>query len=204
MGCVVSVMSQDVTVTGHVVDETAKKPVEFASVLMKENGRWAVTDKNGRFTIKGVPAGTTVLTVQCLGYSTRTITINTTRDIGNLKVALRAENLQLDEVTVVAKRKRDEATTSYTIDRTALDNQQMVNVSDIATLLPGGKTVNPTLMDDSRLSLRSGSQEQGNASFGTAVEVDGIRLDNNAMTGETTGASTRSISTSNIERGQHP
>ena len=199
MGCVVSVMSQDVTVTGHVVDETAKKPVEFASVLMKENGRWAVTDKNGRFTIKGVPAGTTVLTVQCLGYSTRTITINTTRDIGNLKVALRAENLQLDEVTVVAKRKRDEATTSYTIDRTALDNQQMVNVSDIATLLPGGKTVNPTLMDDSRLSLRSGSQEQGNASFGTAVEVDGVRLDNNAMTGETAGASTRSISTSNIE-----
>jgi outer membrane receptor protein involved in Fe transport len=100
---------------------------------------------------------------------------------------------------VVAKRKQDEATTSYTIDRQALDNQQMLNIGDISTLLPGGKTVNPTLMNDNRLALRSGASEKGNASFGTAVEIDGIRLDNNAANGETTGASTRTISTSNIE-----
>ena len=72
-------------------------------------------------------------------------------------------------------------------------------MSDISTLLPGGKTVNPSLTTDSRIALRSGSQEGGNASFGTAIEVDGVRLDNNAMTSETAGASTRSISASNIE-----
>ena len=49
------------------------------------------------------------------------------------------------------------------------------------------------------MALRSGSQEKGSPSFGTAIEVDGMRLDNNATAGETAGASTRTISSSNIE-----
>ena len=116
-----------------------------------------------------------------------------------MRITLKQETLKLDEVTVTAQRKNNESTTSYTIDRTALDNQQIISVSDLSTLLPGGKTVNSTLMNDTRMALRSGTQEGGNASFGTAIEVDGIRLDNNAAVGETAGASTRSISSSNIE-----
>lgn len=73
---------------------------------------------------------------------------------------MKEENLKLAEVEAVAKRKNDDATTSYHIDRLALDNQQIINLSDIGTLLPGGKTVNSTLMDDDRMALRSGSSEK--------------------------------------------
>ena len=125
--------------------------------------------------------------------------LTSTRTFPRLRINLKQENLKLDEVTVTAKRKDNESTTSYTIDRAALDQQQLLNVSDIATLLPGGKTVNATLMSDNRMALRSGSQEKGSPSFGTAIEVDGMRLDNNATAGETAGASTRTISSSNIE-----
>ena len=187
------------TVAGIVTDDESKQPVEFASILMKENGRWAITDSDGRFTIKGVPQGKATLSIQCLGYARRELQISITKDIPRLKITLKQENLKLGEVTVTARRKSDEATTSYTIDRTALDQQQILNVSDVSTLLPGGKTVNPSLTTDTRMALRSGNQEGGNASFGTAIEVDGVRLDNNAMTGETAGASTRTISASNIE-----
>jgi len=196
---VCTMLAQTVTVAGRVTDEASKQPIEFASVLMKENGRWAVTDSDGRFSIRNIPTGKTSLTVQCLGYATRTITITVTKDIPRLRLTMKQENLKLEGVTVTARRKQDESTTSYTIDRTALDQQQLLNIGDIGTLLPGGKSVNPTLMNDSRLALRSGSQEKGNASFGTAVEIDGIRLDNNASAGETIGASTRTISASNIE-----
>lgn len=188
-----------ITIAGRITDEGDKKPIEFASILMKENGRWAITDKDGSFTIKDVPTGWATLTIQCLGYAKRELTMNITMDMPRLRITLKQENLKLEEVTVTAKRRTDEATTSYTIDRAALDQQQILNVGDVATLLPGGKTVNPTLMDDARIALRSGTSEGGNASFGTAIEVDGVRLDNNAMTGETAGASTRSISASNIE-----
>ena len=186
-------------VAGSVTDADTGQPVEFASVLLTESGLWAVTDAKGSFHIKNVPTSKNTLTVQCLGYEKRVLPMNITHDVTNLKLRLKPDNLKLNEVTVVARRKQDEATTSYTIDRTTLDNQQLLNIADIGTLLPGGKTVNPSLMDDARLSLRSSSQEKGNTSFGTAVEVDGQRMDNNAMPGETTGASTRTISSSNIE-----
>lgn len=197
--CSLGIHAQGYTLSGQVLDDGSRQPVEFATVFMKDNGLWAMTDDEGRFTIKGIPQGRVELTVRCLGYSTRVIPLDVARDMTTLKIRLKADNLKLDEVTVVARRKHDEATTSYTIDRAAIDQQQLLNVGDISTLLPGGKTVNPTLMSDERLALRSGSQEKGNASFGTAIEVDGIRLDNNAMTDETMATSTRSVATSNIE-----
>lgn len=191
--------AQDVVVAGRVTDDASGKPVEFASILMKETGLWAISGADGRFTIKQVPQGRTVVTIQCLGYATRTLALDIRRDMPRLNIRLKQDNLLLDEVTVTAHRKHDEATTSYTIDRQALDQQQLLNIVDIATLLPGGKTVNPSLMNDDRISLRSASQEKGNASFGTAIEVDGMRIDNNSAAGETMAASTRSLSTANVD-----
>ncbi len=192
-------MAQHATLAGQVISDATSEPIEFASILLNESGLWAITDEKGRFAIKHVPQGKMTLTVQCLGYQKRSWPMTITRDVTNLTLKLKEDNLKLDEVTVVAKRKTDEATTSYTIDRTTLDNQQLINVSNITSLLPGGKTTNSTLMSDPRLSLRSGSSEKGNASFGTAVEIDGMRLDNNAETGETLSASTRTVSSSNVE-----
>ena len=185
--------------SGVVTDANTGQPVEFASVLLAESGLWAITGEKGQFTIKGVPRGKNTVTVQCLGYKKSTWPMNLERNVEGMVLKIQADNLKLDEVTVVARRKQDEATTSYTIDRTTLDQQQILNIADISTLLPGGKTVNPSLMNDTRMALRSGSQEKGNASFGTAIEIDGLRLDNNAASGETAGASTRTLSTSNVE-----
>ena len=192
-------LAQHVIVAGRITDDDTHKPIAFATILMKENGYWAITGDDGSFSMKNIPVGKATLTIQCLGYATRQLTLDIVKDIPRLRITLKQETLKLDEVTVTAQRKNNESTTSYIIDRTALDNQQIVSVSDLSTLLPGGKTVNATLMNDNRMALRSGSQEGGNASFGTAIEVDGIRIDNNAAVGETAGASTRSISSSNIE-----
>ncbi|MBR1415868.1 MAG: TonB-dependent receptor [Prevotella sp.] len=191
--------AQQYRLQGRVVDVDTGGAVEYASVLLAESGLWAVTDAQGSFTIKAVPAGTELLTVQCLGYEKYTLRFNLKRDVTEMVIRLRPATLKVSEVTVTARRKQDEATTSYTIDRHALDQQQILNISDLAVLLPGGKTTNPTLMSDNRISLRSASQEKGNASFGTAIEIDGMRLDNNAATGETMGASTRTVSASDVE-----
>ena len=194
-----SLWAQHITVAGKVVDESSRQPIEFASILIKGSGQWAITDGTGHFSIKGVSTGKNTMTIQCLGYATQTLVLTITQDIPRMNIRLKQESLKLDEVTVTARRKQDEATTSFTIDRTALDQQQILNIGDVSTLLPGGKTTSSSLMNDNRFSLRSGTQEKGNASFGTAVEIDGVRLDNNSMSGETAGASTRNISASNIE-----
>ena len=116
----IELWAQHITVTGRVVDESSRQPIEFASIQMKENGQWAITDVNGNFCIKGVSAGKTTMTVQCLGYATQTLVLTITKNIPKMSIKLKQESLKLDEVTVTARRKQDEATTSFTIDRTAL------------------------------------------------------------------------------------
>ena len=199
LGFSMTVKAKDFVLSGKVIDSSNGQPVEYASILISESGLWAITDDKGTFTIRHVKSGKTTLTVQCLGYRKQTWPMTINRDVLDLTLRIQQESLKLEGVTITAKRIQDEATTSYTIGRTTLDNQQILNISDLSTLLPGGKTVNPSLMSDNRLSLRSGSQEKGNASFGTAIEVDGVRLDNNAAAGETMAASTRNMSASNIE-----
>lgn len=195
--CSQNITAQQVDLTGRVTEED--QPIEFASILVKDGGLWAITDADGRFTIKNVPVGKIVITVQCLGYRTQQVSLDVNNETKSIRISLKQESLKLDDVTVLAKRKTNEATTSYTIDHTALENQQILNVSNVSTLLPGGKTINPSLLKDDRMALRSGSQEKGNASFGTAIEIDGMRIDNNASPNETMAASTRTIGVSNIE-----
>jgi len=194
-----AILAQQFRLSGKIVDAESGQSIEFATVLLSESGLWAVSDDKGFFVIKAVPTGKELLTVQCLGYEKHVQQLHIDGNKESLSIRLHATTLKMDEVTITAHRKQDVATTSYSIGRQALDQQQLLNISDIAVLLPGGKTINPTLMNDNRLSLRSGSQEKGNASFGTALEIDGMRLDNNAADGETMGMSTRTISTSDVE-----
>ena len=133
---------QSYVLSGKVIDGSNGEPVEYASILIAESGQWAITDGKGAFTIRHVKSGKTTLTVQCLGYRKQTWPMTIRRDVTELTLRLQQETLKLEGVTITAKRVQDEATTSYNIGRTTLDNQQILNISDLATLLPGGKTVN--------------------------------------------------------------
>ena len=199
VGATSTAKAQGVLLNGTIKAKSDGTPVEYATVTLKECELWAITDNKGRFAIKNVPSGSVTLTVRCLGFATFTTKVNVKTGMPHIDISLNDDNLKLNEVEVVAKRKGDAATTSYTIDRLALDNQQALNLGDIMSLLPGGKTWNSSLLRDTRIALRSGGGEMGNASFGTAIEVDGVRLDNNATPGETLGAGTRTLSTANIE-----
>jgi len=97
-----TVRSQTVTISGTVADAETGESIEFASVLLDESGLWAVTGEGGRFTIKGIPTGKNTVTVQCLGYQKRSWPMTITRDVTNLTLRLKEENLKLDEVTIVA------------------------------------------------------------------------------------------------------
>ncbi len=187
-----------VTLNGIVTDESNGQPVEFATVTLQQEELWCMTDKQGAFTLHTRGNGKSALRITCVGYEPLDVTVNLDVPSDTLHLVMNPTNLLLDQVIVTAQRKTENATTSYLIDRQALDNQQIVNVSDILTLLPGGKTVNSSLINDQRIALRAMSGEKGNAAFGTAIEVDGLRLQNNADLNETTSASTRTISSTNV------
>ncbi len=201
--CPVFVWGQSRTVSGTVTDKATGEPVEFATVVLEASEQWAVVDAKGRFTIPGVSVTKSVLTVACLGYVTYSAEIIITKDIPNFKVQLAQDNLTLENAVVTAKENENSATTSRTIDKTALEHVQMMNVSDISSLLPGGATQSNVLTSEKQFNIRAGSGESGNSSFGTAVEVDGVRLSNNASYADPSkgvkGVSTNNIASANVE-----
>ena len=196
---VLGVSAQKYTISGRVQIGKSSKGVPMAVVTVVDANLWAITDDNGHFSIRNVQAGKHPVNVSCLGYVALDSELNVTGDRDDLVFRLCCADLKLSEVVVTARENRNSMSTSRVIDKAALDHLQMVNVSDVSSLLPGGKTVNPNLMKDNVFSIRDGGVSQGNASFGTAVEVDGVRLSTNASFGDLSGASTRNIASSNVE-----
>ena len=188
---------QHFKVSGTVTDAATGEPLIGAVVNVDE--LWAVTDADGAFTIDKVQQGKYDIKVSILGYVDYKLSIDVKRDISNISFRLKESSLALDEVVVTAKRPKDGTGTSHDIGRDALNHLQLSNMTDMAALLPGGRTTNPDLTSSSTFSVRSSGSAAGNAAFSTAVEVDGVRMGNNAAFSELGGVDTRSISVDNVE-----
>ena len=191
--------AQPYIVSGRVLDALTHEPMQYATVVHQTTRQGTMVGEDGHFELRNLPKGTANIEVRLFGYVPRLLTFTLSSDT-TLVVLLTEQNLKLDEVTVTSSKQHIE-TTAYTVDRTSLDHSQIVNVSDVTSLLPGGKSQGDlSLINDKRIALRSeGTGEMGNAAFGTAIEVDGQRLSNNAAMDETTGTSTRNVTTSDIE-----
>ena len=190
--------SRGYEVCGIVSEAGTEAPIPGAAVRIGEDYLWTVTDIDGSFAFDNVQPGEWNVEVSCLGYVTVVKTVKVGGDTEDIKIVLHESSLALDEVVVTAKR-TDDLNTSHSLGRDALNHLQVSNATDISALLPGGKTINPDLTSEHSFSLREGGASTGNAAFGTAVEVDGVRLGNNASFGEMGGADTRNIAVENIE-----
>lgn len=191
--------AQTGSVSGIVVDKDSGQPVIGAVLRLGEDYLWTSADLDGTFTFTNVQPGKYILEASCLGYVSVITEVDAGKNPEGIRIVMTESSLALDEVVVTAQKAKDGLSTSHSLGRDALNHLQMANMTDVAALLPGGKTVNPDLTVDKPLSLREGGATTGNASFGTAVEVDGVRMGNNASFGEMSGAGTRSVAVENIE-----
>jgi len=187
------------SVGGRIVSSEDGKPLAGAVVMVDGADNWAVSDREGEYLLNGVQAGSHRIIVRMLGFVDATVDIDVVSDMQGVNAAMRPDNLKIDEVVVTAKAKSDEMSTAHIIGKKALEHLQMNSVSDVASLLPGASTSNPDLTSNNIIALRDGGVSAGNASFGTAVEVDGVRISSNASFGEMSGVGTRSVATANVE-----
>lgn len=187
------------SISGKVVDAKTGEPVIGAAVNVEDTGIWAISDENGTFFLPDIRPGDYAVQFSCLGFVDKRLSFVVKKDIPNLTIKLDQNTLALNSVVVTAERDKEGMNTSLKFGANALNHLQMSNVTDISALLPGGKTVNPDLTTDNAVSLRSGGLAAGNAAFGTALEVDGVRVGNNASFGSMSGIGTRNISTENVQ-----
>ncbi len=188
--------------SGRVTDARTGEAVCGAAIVVGKSRLWAVSDHEGRYLIPAIADRQIELRVTCLGYVACTVPLTLRDGENTLDLTLREANLSIDEVVVTAQTRTETSGSSQVIDRRTIEHAQLINICNIGSLLPGGKTVGDQNLaaGGSRIALHAGSgSEMGHASFGTAVELDGMRIGNNATLAETRGADLRNLGVSNIE-----
>ena len=99
------------SIQGVVYDKSLQMPLPYVTISVENNAgeivTGSITDDNGTFEIKGVPAGTYAVKIQYIGFKPyqKEVTINRENrnyDLG--KIELEEDVAALDEVTVVAER----------------------------------------------------------------------------------------------------
>ncbi|MDD2594481.1 MAG: TonB-dependent receptor [Bacteroidales bacterium] len=212
--------SSGTKLSGTVLEQGTKVPVEFAFVVLSPSEIYATTDKNGKFEFEKVDPGKSTIKIQFVGMETIEQEINITAGKNNVfNYEMKVANFRLEEVTVVAKQSKTGNSTASNISRQAMDHLQTSSLGDLMQLLPGAAITNPTLSSATQITLRSAFDNVGTFSdygaemnsLGTSIVVDGSPISSNANmqalapsiaggSGNTlAGVDIRSISTDNIE-----
>ena len=166
------------TVSGKVTDAGSGEPVYMAYVVAKEAGLWAVTDADGAFLIKDLPAGQVSLEVSFLGYEDWQKKFTLTGDLTGLAISLNALSLSLNEVVVTAV-EGGEISSSSKISAQTIEHVQPSSLKDVMQLLPGSITANPSLTSTNQLSIRDIGNTASNIA-GTALILDGASVSNDS------------------------
>lgn len=191
------------TFSGIIVDEQ-NTPIPYALIELHETEMWNFTNTEGRFYFK-LPAKQYKLSISCLGYETSRLKFNLSKDSQKQEIVLRTKSFALDDVVITAKQSSQNITSAYTISSEAIEHTQLSSLAEITSLLPGEHTKASNLLSRTAyITLRSNNtNEAGTPSFGTAIEIDGIRLSNNASfsgSNYMTGIDSRIISLENIDK----
>lgn len=108
------------SVKGRVVDNETGNPLFGANVLVQNTTIGASTDLDGRFNIRGVPAGTQTLRVSYIGYAAATLEVTVAADtVTVLEQDFRLEPRALTGQTVVV--------TAQALGQNSAINQQLAS-----------------------------------------------------------------------------
>ena len=121
--------AQTLTVRGTVVAEKDGQPVAGAYVLVNGTTIGTITNENGEFGIREVPADAKEIIVTFLGMTTASAPVQAEP----LKIVMHEDATYLDETTVVAfgtKRKQDLVGSVVNVDKTLISNTQATSVSN--------------------------------------------------------------------------
>lgn len=87
MGAGMTVHAEDVNpvkvgnvISGHIIEKGTEASLPYATILIVETGQGTVSDENGEFVFKKIPAGKYTLRVQLLGYETQEKKVTVSND----------------------------------------------------------------------------------------------------------------------------
>jgi hypothetical protein len=158
------------TVSGKVIDELTKKPIDYATIVFRSSDSGIVkfggiTNHRGNFNFE-FTEGSYIATIEFLSYQTKTLifnNLNSDVDLGTIELEHLTENL--DEIEVVATKKQIEIKANklvFNVEKDLLADGNMatdvLNNIPSVSVDPDGKISlngmeNPTILIDGNVSM---------------------------------------------------
>ena len=172
----VQLADAQVFISGTVLDAETLEPIIGATIANAKSGKaLTVTQADGTFSI---PKNSEVqLKISSIGYKTL-VTVPTPDG----RYLLHAEVSQLGEVVVTAQENRG-LTTSSKIEKHAMEHLQPSSFADLLELIPGGRSIDPSLSTPNNIHIReisTGNSNYATSSLGTSFIIDGAPVSTNA------------------------
>ena len=124
-------------ITGHVIEKGTENSLPYATVIIVETGEGTVTDTDGYFKLKKVPAGKYTLKVNSVGYAQQTKEVSVSDEYTvDVHFVLSEETIMTDEVVVSANRNETSRKLAPVVVN-VMNNKlfEMVNSTDLAKSL---------------------------------------------------------------------
>lgn len=131
-----SLAAQEITgrIIGRVVVAGTARAVTGAQVFVNDGVAGTLSDLNGRYVLTGVPVGAVDVTVQALGYGTKTVTgVRVAADeVTSVDITVEETAVEIEGITVSAE--REEGSTAALLDqrRTATAMVEAVGAEEIS------------------------------------------------------------------------
>ncbi len=193
----VQAQSQELSVSGHVLDKNSGSAIPFSSIYIEELEVGTLSDHDGKYHIAHIPRGKYRIVARYVGYAqTDTVVMLQRSTVLNLQLA--PQSLLLPEVNVMAQ-KNNSAESRIKITKEAINNIQPSTLSDVLQLLPGQLTTDGTLSGVNQLSIRQSGWD-ANTALGMSIVSDAVPLSNNANM-QLIAGDTKSRERSTVNRG---
>ncbi len=185
IGAVNTVPVENTTEEVEVVltDSASGEPIADVAVLVLENNRSGVSDRQGTVRL-ALPVGCYTLDITHLAYDEVIRPVEVKKTPEPLRIILSPRVQTIAEVVVTASESAG-AQTSSLIGKEAMQHLQPSSFADIVGMLPGASTTAPNLTSANTIRLReasngTGSDDYAAASLGTSFVVDGAPLSTDA------------------------
>jgi TonB-linked SusC/RagA family outer membrane protein len=156
---------RDTVITGRVITDSTRLPLEGATITIRGSTRNTVTDKEGRFRIR-IPATGATLLISYIGYQEKDVVVNASTT-AQLLITLKATTREMQEVSVVntgyQSLPKERATGSFTqIDNKRYNEQIGTTVLDRLPTIANSLTVMPgRIFPNNQMTIRGLSTLNG-------------------------------------------
>lgn len=166
-------------IRGVVIDSKTNTPVEFATVtVINYPSLGAVTDSQGRFTIKNVPVGRYNIGASFMGYNpaiSSEVLVSSSKEV-NLQITLTENIHYLNEVIVLPEVKKDE-----TLNPMAITGGRMISMEEAGRFANGFD--DPARLASAFAGVAGGVESnavaiRGNSPLFTQWRLEGIEIPN--------------------------